>query len=94
MESETCNWHARRRAFAEVRAAALKCKEGGYTVGDAILPLLDSAQGDLDRAHKNIAAWYENGMERVTGWYKKYTHRFLLVIGLIVAVLFTSTRYK
>jgi hypothetical protein len=78
----------RLRTFAEVRAAALKCKEAGYTVGDALLPLLDSAQGDLDRAYKNIAAWYEHGMERVTGWYKKYARRFLLVVGLLTAVLF------
>ena len=76
------------QTFQDVRAAALKCKERGYTVGDAILPLLDAAQGDLDQARKNIAGWYESGMERVSGWYKKYTRRHLLAIGLLVAVLF------
>ena len=38
-------------------------------------------------ARQNIAAWYESGMERVSGWYKKYTRRLLLVIGLAIAVL-------
>ena len=72
----------------DIRAAALKCKESGYAVGDAIIPLLDSAQGDIMKARQNIAAWYESGMERVSGWYKKYTRRLLLAIGLAVAVLF------
>jgi hypothetical protein len=76
------------QSFEDVRAAALKCKERGYTVGDAILPLLDAAQGNLDQARKNIAGWYESGMERVSGWYKKYTRRHLLAVGLLVAVLF------
>ncbi|MGH7962277.1 MAG: hypothetical protein ACRERD_10720 [Candidatus Binatia bacterium] len=78
----------RMQTFDYVRAAALKCKESGYTVGDAILPLLDAAQGNLDQARKNIAAWYESGMERVSGWYKRYTRRLLLAIGLAAAMLF------
>lgn len=74
--------------FDQVRAATLKCKEGGYQVADAILPLLDAAQGNLDVARKNLEAWYSSGMERVAGWYKMHTRRALLVIGLLVAVLF------
>lgn len=74
--------------FESVRAAALKCRQNGYTVADALLPLLDSAHGSLDQAHANIAAWYESGMDRVSGWYKKYTRRLLLLIGVIAAVLF------
>ena len=76
------------QTFEDVRAATLKCKERGYSVGDAILPLLDAAQGNLDVARKNIAGWYDSGMERVSGWYKKYTRRHLLAMGLLVAVLF------
>jgi hypothetical protein len=75
------------RTFEDLRVAVLKCKENGYTVGDAILPLLDAAQGNLDQARKHLEAWYESGMERVTGWYKMYTRRVLLGIGLAAAVL-------
>lgn len=77
-----------------IRAAALKCKESGYTVGDAILPLLNVAKDDLKQARENVAAWYESGMERVTGWYKKYTRRLLFVIGLAVAVLFNVDTFQ
>jgi hypothetical protein len=74
--------------FDQVRAATLKCKEGGYQVADAVLPLLDAAQGNLDIARKNLEAWYTSGMDRVAGWYKLHTRRALLVIGLLVAVGF------
>lgn len=74
--------------FDAIRAAALKCKERGYTSGDVLLPLLDAAHGDLERAHANIAGWYEAGMDRVSGWYKRYTRKLLFITGLFVAVLF------
>jgi hypothetical protein len=73
--------------FKDVRTAVALCKSAGFTTGDAILPLLDAARGDLQLARQNIAAWYESGMERVSGWYKKYTRRVLLLIGLAIAVL-------
>ena len=37
---------------------------------------------------KNIEAWFESGMQRVSGWYKKTAQRILLVLGLVVAVGF------
>jgi hypothetical protein len=74
--------------FDEVRAAAFTCKQGGFQVADAILPLLDAAQGNLDVARKNLEAWYTGGMDRVSGWYKLHTRRVLLVVGLLVAVVF------
>jgi hypothetical protein len=74
--------------FDEVRAAAFTCKQGGFQVADAILPLLDAAQGNLDVARKNLEAWYTGGMDRVSGWYKLHTRRVLLVVGLLVAVIF------
>jgi hypothetical protein len=74
--------------FDQVRAAALICKQGGYQVADAILPLLDAAQGNLDLARRNLEAWYTGGMDRVSGWYKRHARRALFLIGMIVAVGF------
>ncbi len=76
------------RTFADVRAAILRGKDFGYSVADAMLPLLDAAEGDLDRARRNLETWYEHAMERVSGWYKARTVRLLFVIGLSVAALF------
>ncbi|HEX8212924.1 MAG TPA: hypothetical protein VF584_22305 [Longimicrobium sp.] len=52
----------------------------------ALLTAIDSAQGDLNRAQANLEAWYDSSMDRVSGWYKRSTHRVLFVIGLFVAV--------
>jgi hypothetical protein len=52
----------------------------------ALLTAIDSAQGDLNRAQKNIEDWYDSGMDRVSGWYKRSTHWILFWIGLVVAV--------
>lgn len=68
--------------------AAQLCKRAGYTVGDAILPLLDVANDDTARARHNIEAWFESAMDRVGGWYKQSAQRILLVLGIVVAVLF------
>ena len=35
-----------------------------------------------------IENWFEETMERASGWYKKYTQLILLFIGLAIAVVF------
>lgn len=50
--------------------------------------LLDQANGDLTRLKKLIENWYDETMDRVTGWYKRQTFQLLFVIGIILAVLF------
>lgn len=51
----------------------------------ALLTAVDAAQGDLNKAQANIEAWYDSAMDRVSGWYKRATHRMLFVIGFVVA---------
>jgi hypothetical protein len=72
----------------DLRRAVMICKAGGYSVGDALLPLVDAAQGDLSTARKNVEAWFEGGMQRVSGWYKKSAQQILLALGFIVAIAF------
>lgn len=53
----------------------------------ALLTAVDAAQGDLNKAQKNIEAWYDSAMDRVSGWYKRSTHWVLFWIGLAVACI-------
>jgi len=78
----------RSRTLPEIRAALVTCKAAGYAVADAMLPLVDAAQGDLALALRNLAAWYGSAMDRVSGWYKRHTVRVLFLIGLATAILF------
>jgi hypothetical protein len=54
----------------------------------AVLAALDTANGDLEKAKKNIEHWYDSAMDRVSGRYKRSTQGVLLGIGLVIAVGF------
>jgi hypothetical protein len=45
------------------------------------------ATGDLDQFRTQIEAWFNDAMERVSGWYRRRTRVILVVIGLGVAVV-------
>jgi hypothetical protein len=41
-----------------------------------------------DKFRRNLENWYNDAMDRTSGWYKKFTQRILIVIGLTLAILF------
>lgn len=71
-------------SLESVRAHVLNLQNPA--VQRVMLTAIDSAQGDLDRAVANLTAWYDSGMDRVSGWYKRSTHWILFWVGLFIAV--------
>ena len=59
----------------------------GPDLRKALLALIDDAQGDFEKARKNVEDWYHSTMDRVSGWYKRRVHYILLLLGLVVATL-------
>lgn len=55
----------------------------------ALLALYDDAKGDVDELKKNIEIWFNNSMDRVSGWYKRRTQFVNFGIGLFL-VLFLN----
>lgn len=53
----------------------------------AMLTLIDEAQGDVEKARKNIEEWYDGMMDRVSGWYKRRTSVLMLLLGFAVATV-------
>ncbi|HEX5735735.1 MAG TPA: hypothetical protein VF131_23105 [Blastocatellia bacterium] len=51
----------------------------------SLLTLIDEAGNDINRARANIEGWYNDAMDRVSGWYKRRVHWILMVIGLLAA---------
>jgi hypothetical protein len=51
-----------------------------------LLSALDAAQGDINKFRASLENWYDSGMDRVSGWYKRSTQWIIFVIGLLVAV--------
>jgi hypothetical protein len=46
------------------------------------------AQGDPKQFLTAIEHWYEAQMERVSGWYKRWTKRGIVVVGVLIAIAF------
>ena len=70
--------------LANVRANVMNIENA--PVQRVLLTAIDTAQGDIDKAVANIAAWYDSGMDRVSGAYKRATQKLLFGIGLLVAI--------
>jgi len=48
---------------------------------------LDTANNDFTQAQKNIEAWYNTAMDRVSGWYKHQSQKYLFLLGLGVTII-------
>jgi hypothetical protein len=57
------------------------------SVQSTLLGLLNSSQGDVDIARKRVENWYDDSMERVSGWYKRKAQLIIFVLGLALCVL-------
>lgn len=44
------------------------------------------ARGDVDRFRQGIEGWFDDAMERVSGWYRRMAQAILLCLGVLLAV--------
>jgi hypothetical protein len=68
---------------AALRAPALATSP----VAMSLAPIVDRAGADLTAALQGIQAWFDAGMDRVSGWYKTRTRVLLFWLGLGLAAL-------
>ena len=54
---------------------------------DALLSLIRGAGDSVDSFRQTVERWYDEQMGRVSGWYKRWTQRKLLIVGALLAVL-------
>ena len=52
----------------------------------ALLTAIDSAQGNMDVAVKNLEDWFNSSMDRVSGWYRRSTQWIIFWVALTVSV--------
>jgi hypothetical protein len=53
----------------------------------ALVALLRESEGDLKSFKTNIENWFNSAMDRVSGWYKRYTQYCLLGLAMLCAVI-------
>jgi len=49
-----------------------------------LLNLIDSAGGDMDKARKAVEAWFNDTMDRVSGWYKRMAQKIILALAFVL----------
>jgi hypothetical protein len=54
----------------------------------AIEALWATSSNDIDKFKNNIAVWFDNSMDRVSGWYKRRTQWVSFVVALVIAAVF------
>jgi hypothetical protein len=53
-----------------------------------IKTLWADAQGDIDKFRIGLEQWFDDAMDRATGWYRRKTQGWLIFIGFVIAVVF------
>ena len=64
----------------------LPADHAAASIKDALLALIDDAQGDINKVRLNIQNWYDGAMDRVSGWYKRRVHIIIIILGLLVTI--------
>jgi hypothetical protein len=59
----------------------------GLPAKKSLLALLKRAQGNIATFEKLIEEWYDDQMQRISGWYKRWARMVLLISGLLIAIL-------
>lgn len=54
------------------------------SVRTALLPLIDDGERDLKKAKENIEKWFDDAMDRVSGWYKRKAQLIIAALALVV----------
>jgi len=53
-----------------------------------LLRMLTDAKKDRDKFRDKLEHWYDDAMDRLSGWYKRRVHVWLLAYGAALAILF------
>ena len=67
---------------------ALKDGATALGIGDQVTALYTSVDGEAKSVLGAVESWYDDHMDRVSGWYKRESQVALLVIGMILALVF------
>jgi hypothetical protein len=84
-QAQTAAVHQDELSVKRVRSALLNLCPGS-PVRKLLLTLLDETVTDLSQARRNVALWFDEAMQRVSGWYKRRAHLIVLVCAVIVTV--------
>jgi hypothetical protein len=53
-----------------------------------LLRMIDDAEGDRDRLRVQLERWFDDEMDRVSGWYRRRVQLWITVYGALLAIVF------
>ena len=71
--------------FEDLKSSVDSLPEGD--VKNTLTALLRRSRGDLDAAEKAIETWFDDAMERVSGWYKRRTQLWTFIVAAVLVIL-------
>ena len=51
-----------------------------------LLALIDEANGDITAFRTAVQGWFDDQMQSVSGWYKRWSRKVLFALGVLVAI--------
>lgn len=74
-------------SFAQLKTAVSGIQNND-ALKNALLPMIDNAEGKIDVFQQNVATWFDGAMDRTSGAYKRWIHRLTFWAGFAVAIAF------
>ena len=78
----------------DVAALRAELQRAGTPAAKALNALLADASLDADAVRKKIEGWFNDQMDRVSGWYKRNAQRNVLLIGLAVTLILNASTVR
>lgn len=77
--------------FDHVRKGIDRIPDG--TAKGVLEAFAKEAQGDVEKLKRSVAAWFDDGMDRVAGVYKRKVQAILLMIGVVISFMFNADTF-
>jgi hypothetical protein len=61
---------------------------GNAQLNQLLTGIVNRAQGDLDKVRDEVANWFDNGMDRLSGDYKRWSQLLTFLLALLISVVF------
>jgi hypothetical protein len=73
------------RSLADVRSLVEKMNDTDLRT--TLLILIDNSGAELTRLRRSLENWFDDSMNRVSGWYKKKTHTTIFVLASMLTLM-------
>ncbi len=76
-----------RRGLAVLSVTQPQVKQAVEALLTGVEEYSATGEGTLIQARKNLEGWFDNGMDRLSGWYKRKSQTLAIILGLSVALI-------